>query len=83
MIPDHFMELIIILNNAISEASYRHSEVKKHTQQCFTPSLKGEQEYPWEGIGRQSLEQRQKEHPFRACPTCDPYIYSHPIRQDG
>jgi len=37
-------------------------------------------EYPWEEIGRQSLEQRQKEHPFRACPTCDPYIYSHPIR---
>jgi len=37
---------------------------------CFTPSsLKGEQEYPWEGIGKQSLEQRQKEHPFRACPT--------------
>lgn len=51
--------------------------------ECFTPSLKGEQEYPWEGIGRQSLEQRQKEHPFRAYPTCGLYIYSHPIRQDG
>jgi len=37
--------------------------------ECFTPSLKGEQEYPWQGMGRQSLEQRLKEHPFRACPT--------------
>jgi len=33
-----------------------------------------EQETPWQGIGRQSLEQRLKEHPFRACPTCGPYI---------
>jgi len=51
--------------------------------ECFTPSLKGEKEYPWEAIGRQSLEQRPKEHTFRACPICGPYIYSHPIRQDG
>jgi len=51
--------------------------------ECFTPSLKGKQEYPWEGIGRQSVEQRLKEHPFRACPTCGPYIYSHQSRRDG
>jgi len=36
-----------------------------------------------QGIERQRLKQTQKEHPFRACPTCVPYIYSHPIRQDG
>jgi len=36
--------------------------------ECFTPSFKGEQENPCEGIGRKSLEQRQKEHPFRTCP---------------
>jgi len=41
--------------------------------ECFTPSLKGEQEYPWEWIGSQSLEQRQKEHPFRTYLTFDPY----------
>jgi len=37
----------------------------------------------WKGIGRQSLEQRLKERPFRACPTCGPYIYSHQTRKDG
>jgi len=25
----------------------------------------------------------QKEYPFRACPTCGPYIYSHQTRYDG
>jgi len=34
-------------------------------------------------IFRQRLKQRQKEHPFRACPTCGPYIYNHPIGQDS
>jgi len=51
--------------------------------ECFTPSLNEEKEYPWQGRERQRLKQRLKEHPFRACPTCGPYIYSHPIRQDG
>jgi len=39
--------------------------------------------HPWQGRERQRLKQRLKEHPFRACPICGPYIYSHPIRQDG
>jgi len=38
---------------------------------------------PLEGDREANLEQRQKERPFRACPTCGPYIYNHPIRQDG
>jgi len=42
--------------------------------ECFTPSLNEEKEYPWQGMDRQRLKQRLKEHPFRACPTCGPYI---------
>jgi len=28
--------------------------------ECFTPSLKGKHEYPWQGIGRQSLKQSRR-----------------------
>jgi len=51
--------------------------------QMLHPFFKGEQEYTEEGIGKQSLEQRLKECPFRACPTCGPYIYSYQTRWDG
>jgi len=46
----------------------------------FKVILHKKDEYPWEGIGRQRLEQRLKEHPFRAYPTYGPYIYSHKTR---
>jgi len=35
---------------------------------------------PFGGDREASLEQRLKKHPFRACPTCGPYIYSHQTR---
>jgi len=61
---------------------HRTHETQEMTKMQILHSffLKWEQKYPWEGIERQSLEQRLKEHPFRACPIYGPYIYSHQTR---
>jgi len=38
---------------------------------------------PLAGNREAKIKTETEKHPFRACPTCGPYIYSHPIRQDG
>jgi len=51
-----------------------HMKLKKVDQNADASLLKNGNKNM--AIGKQSSEQRLKERPFRACPTCGLYIYN-------